>query len=67
MLIDQPEHDETGRVVPDVFVGRTFADAPSIDPVVIVTSQTAGQVAPGQIVPCEIVMTDSVDLIAVPA
>ena len=69
----QPTRDETGRHVPPaqqpipgVFVGRTCADAPGIDPVVIVTSQIAGQIAPGQIVPCEIVMTSGVDLLAVP-
>ena len=67
VLIDQPERDETGGLVPGVFVGRTYADAPTIDPVVIVTSQSAGQVAPGQIVPCEIVLTNGVDLLAVPA
>ena len=66
VLIDQPELDKTGRHVPDVFVGRTYADAPTIDPVVIVTSQTPGQVTPGRIVPCEIVMTNGVDLLAVP-
>ncbi len=91
VLIDQPERDESGREIPGVHIGRTFADAPTIDPVVIVTSQggshgnsrarktkdkqsrdvspddAAGQVAPGRIVSCEIVMTDGVDLIAVPA
>ena len=66
ILIDQPECDENGRRVPGVMIGRTFADAPTIDPVVIVTSQTPGQIAPGQIVPCEIVMTNGVDLLAVP-
>ena len=66
VLIDRPEQDETERLVPGVFVGRTFADAPTIDPVVIVTSQITGQIAPGQIVPCEIVMTNGVDLLAVP-
>jgi ribosomal protein S12 methylthiotransferase len=66
VLIDQPERDETGRVVPGVFVGRSFADAPEIDPVVIVTSQTSGQIVPGQIVCCEVVTNDDVNLIAVP-
>jgi ribosomal protein S12 methylthiotransferase len=66
VLIDQPERDATGRVVPGVFVGRTFADAPEIDPVVIVTAQTAGQIALGQIVHCEVVMNDNVNWIAVP-
>ena len=66
VLIDQPERDETGQSVPAVFVGRTFADAPEIDPVVIVTAQITGQVAPGQIVRCETVTNDGVDLIAVP-
>ena len=67
VLIDQPERDVTGRAIPGVFVGRTFADAPEIDPVVLVTAQTPGQIAPGQIVSCEIVMNDGVNLIAVPA
>jgi ribosomal protein S12 methylthiotransferase len=66
VLIDQPDRDETGQQIPGVFVGRTYADAPTIDPAVIVTSQMAGQVAVGRIAPCEIVMTHGVDLIAVP-
>jgi len=66
VLIDQPERDEAGRAIPGVYVGRTYADAPEIDPVAIVTSQTAGQIVPGQIVSCEVVTNDGVNLIAVP-
>jgi ribosomal protein S12 methylthiotransferase len=44
------------------FVGRTYADAPEIDGVVYVTGEN---LAPGQIVPCEIVAAKEYDLIAV--
>jgi ribosomal protein S12 methylthiotransferase len=39
VIIDQPMHDERGRLLRGVWVGRTFADAPTVDPVVIVTEQ----------------------------
>ena len=49
---------------PDVFVGRTYADAPEIDGAVYVTGEG---LRPGQIVPCEIVAARGYDLIGVPS
>ncbi len=60
VLIDGPVEDE-----PTAWLGRTYADAPDIDPVVYVTSQNY-PLAPGQLVRCEIVMAREYDLIAVP-
>ena len=79
VLIDQPEVDESGEIVPGVHIGRTFADAPTIDPVVIVTSQKTSRkkkngkieqtdpIAPGQTIVCDVVMANGFDLIAAPA
>lgn len=61
VLIDTPYIDETGSVIEGVFLGRTVADAPDVDPVVFVT----GNVEPGTIVPCEIVETQGIHLVAV--
>ena len=47
----------------DVWIGRTYAEAPDIDGVVYVTG---GGLQAGQIVPCEIVATSEYDLIAAP-
>lgn len=58
VLLDAPVPDQE-----DVWMGRTFADAPDIDGVVYVTG--AGLRA-GQIVPCEIVAARGYDLIAAP-
>jgi len=44
------------------YVGRSYADAPEIDGVVYVTGEN---LAPGQIVPCEIVAARGYDLIGV--
>ena len=41
-------------------MGRSYADAPEVDGVVYVTGEG---LAPGQIVPCEIVATRGYDLI----
>jgi len=46
----------------NAYVGRTYAHAPEIDGVVYVTGEG---LAPGQIVPCEIVATRDYDLIGV--
>jgi ribosomal protein S12 methylthiotransferase len=45
----------------DVWVGRSYADAPDVDGVVYVTG--AG-LRPGAIVPCEIVASREYDLVA---
>ncbi len=46
----------------DAYVGRSYADAPEVDGVVYVTGSG---LAPGQIVPCEIVAARGYDLVAV--
>jgi len=46
----------------DAYVGRSYADAPEVDGVVYVTG---GDLAPGQIVPCEVVAARGYDLVAV--
>ena len=46
---------------PNVFVGRTYADAPEIDGTVYVTGE---KLKAGQIVACEVVASQSYDLIA---
>ena len=49
---------------PRAFVGRTYADAPEVDGAAYVSGEN---LAPGQIVPCEIVAARGYDLIAVAA
>ena len=81
VLVDKQEIDESGEIVSGVHIGRTFADAPTIDPVVVISSDEiprrkknsktgptgpTDQIAPGKIIRCEVVMTNGVDLIAVP-
>ena len=56
VLLDRPVEDAD-----DVWIGRTYADAPDVDSVVYVTG--AGLTA-GQIVPCEIVTYREYDLVA---
>lgn len=55
VVIDAPVEGET-----DVYTGRSYADAPDVDPIVYVTG--AG-IAVGDIVPCEIVAAQEYDLI----
>ncbi len=47
---------------PNVFIGRTTADAPDVDGIVFVTGDDSHAV--GQLVPCEIVAAEGYDLIA---
>jgi ribosomal protein S12 methylthiotransferase len=56
VLIDAPWPDE-----PDVWIGRSYADAPDVDPIVVVTGD---DLEPGKMVPCEIVASQNYDLIA---
>ena len=60
--IDGNYADEFGRKEPQLFIGRTVADAPDIDPVVYVTGQ---QLAGGSLIECEILETEGCDLIGV--
>jgi ribosomal protein S12 methylthiotransferase len=57
VLIDVPHPNE-----PNVWIGRTFADAPDIDGLVYVTAE---ELRPGNIVACEIVTYNNYDLVAV--
>lgn len=57
VLLDFPVEDQ-----PNVWVGRTTADAPDVDNVVFVTGDESHRA--GQFVPCEIVTTSGYDLVA---
>ena len=61
VLLDTPLKDQPG-----VWLGRTYADAPDIDPVVYVTGQPGDSLAAGEFVQCEVVHSREYDLIAVP-
>lgn len=52
VLIDQPVYSEDRRKIKDLHYGRTFAEAPEVDPTILVNGKTPG---PGAIVKCEIV------------
>jgi len=58
VLLDTPVPNE-----PNVWIGRTYAEAPDIDGVVYVTGRG---LQAGQMVPCEIVATSEYDLIGAP-
>lgn len=57
VLIDRPAPGEARA-----WIGRSYADAPDVDGVVYVTGK---KIKAGQIVPCEIVMSEGYDLIGV--
>ena len=54
--------DEFGRKEPQLFIGRTIADAPDIDSVVYVTGQ---QLVAGSLIECEILETEGCDLVGI--
>jgi len=54
--------DDNGKKEAQLFVGRTVADAPDIDPVVFITGQ---QLVPGALIECEILETEGCDLVGV--
>ena len=56
VLIDSAVPDQSGA-----WIGRSYAEAPDIDGVVYVTGD---RLAPGQLVPCEVVAYQDYDLIA---
>ena len=58
--IDGNYVDDAGRKEPQLFVGRTAADAPDIDPVVYVTGQN---LSAGSLIECEILETEGCDLV----
>lgn len=61
--IDSNFVDDSGYVEPELYIGRTYADAPDIDPVVYVTNN--GKLEPGSLVNCEILETDGNNLIGI--
>ncbi|MDR0520584.1 MAG: 30S ribosomal protein S12 methylthiotransferase RimO [Planctomycetaceae bacterium] len=58
--IDGNYVDDSGRKETHVFIGRTFADAPDIDPVVYVTGEKLEQ---GSLIDVEILETEGCDLV----
>jgi len=60
--IDGNYVDESGHKEAQLFIGRTIADAPDIDPVVYVTGQ---QLVSGSLIECEILETEGCDLVGV--
>ena len=60
VVLDRPLPDQEG-----VWVGRTYADAPQVDPVVYVTAQEE-PLAAGRWIRCEIVAAQGYDLVGVP-
>ncbi len=58
VLIDRPLEGER-----NVWVGRTYADAPDVDGLVYVTGE---DLAEGDLVPCEVVTFQGYDLVAAP-
>ncbi|MGA2617751.1 MAG: 30S ribosomal protein S12 methylthiotransferase RimO [Thermoguttaceae bacterium] len=56
VILDRPLPGE-----PDVFLGRTYADAPEVDGGVYVSGK---HLAPGRILPCEVVAASGYDLVA---
>ena len=60
--IDGNYIDEFGRKETQLFIGRTSADAPDIDPVVYVTGQ---QLVSGSLIECEILETEGCDLVGI--
>ena len=55
VLVDSPVEGES-----DAWIGRTYADAPDVDPVVYLTGD---RIEPGQVVACEMVARKDYDLI----
>ncbi|MDR3199798.1 MAG: 30S ribosomal protein S12 methylthiotransferase RimO [Planctomycetaceae bacterium] len=60
--IDGNYFDELGRKESDLFIGRTFADAPDIDPVVYVTGE---HLEHGSLISCEILENEGCDLVGI--
>jgi len=56
VILDAPIPDQ-----PDAWIGRSHADAPDVDPIVIVSGES---LQTGQVVPCEVVANNDYDLIA---
>ncbi|MDO5565243.1 MAG: 30S ribosomal protein S12 methylthiotransferase RimO [Planctomycetia bacterium] len=64
VLVDRMGSDGEGNEIDDLFLGRTLADAPDVDPLVYITGTN---LIPGTFVDCEMVDVSGLDLIAIPA
>lgn len=63
--IDGNYIDDAGRQEPNLYVARTYADAPDIDPVVFVTFSSPPVLPLSNLMQCEIVEAEACDLIGV--
>lgn len=61
VLVDTPVLNDDGSEVKDFYIGRTYTDAPDIDPVVYLTGEN---LEPGTFQKAEIIETQDQDLIA---
>ncbi|MDR1290425.1 MAG: 30S ribosomal protein S12 methylthiotransferase RimO [Planctomycetaceae bacterium] len=61
--IDGNYVDDSGYVEPNLYIGRTYADAPDIDPIVYVTNNS--KLESGCLINCEILETDGCNLVGV--
>ncbi|MDR0392472.1 MAG: 30S ribosomal protein S12 methylthiotransferase RimO [Planctomycetaceae bacterium] len=61
--IDDHYVDSSGYVEPELYIGRTYADAPDIDPVVYVTNNK--KLESGNLVNCEILETNGNNLVGI--
>ncbi|MFO0924289.1 MAG: 30S ribosomal protein S12 methylthiotransferase RimO [Pirellulales bacterium] len=59
VILDRPVDREA-----NVWIGRSYADAPDVDALVYVTGAADAPLSAGKIVPCEIVATQDYDLVA---
>ncbi len=64
VMLDSRGVSDGGTTMRNVCVGRTYAEAPDVDPLVYVTGR---DLEVGSVVRCEIVDAQGLDLIAVPA
>ena len=64
VMLDSYALADNGEPMRHVCLGRTRADAPDVDPVVYVTGRN---LKPGELITCEIVDVNGLDLVAVPA
>lgn len=65
--IDGNYIDDSGYVEPNLYVGRTYADAPEIDPIVYVTNNNKDKLESGCLVNCEILETEGSNLVGIVA
>ncbi|MDR2171801.1 MAG: 30S ribosomal protein S12 methylthiotransferase RimO [Planctomycetaceae bacterium] len=65
--IDGNYIDDSGYLEPNLYIGRTYADAPDIDPIVYVTNKNNAKLEAGSLVNCEILETEGNNLVGIVA